>query len=194
MFYDAHGNPDPNGSYEMRGGRMCLRQGASVSFEMTMFDSAAKRSTSGSIDEALRLKFAEMAKARGVSVDEMLLTMEQREIENTVAETAKAFVTAQAGKGLAAQFAKDAALITDAERVLIVAKAESKHRMSNAHLASPPPFTDRHAVAAVINAIKVKANAQGLASAHTTVAADLRVQHDTDREARKQQLRDGWRR
>jgi hypothetical protein len=62
------------------------------------------------IDEALRLKFAELAKGQGTSVADMLAHMDQGKIEETAAEVARAFVSAQAGKGVATMYGDSASV------------------------------------------------------------------------------------
>lgn len=95
------------------------RAGAAVRFgdaatpigigDTAMFD--AKEKAPATIDEALRVTFAQMAKAQGVTVEEMLASMEQIKIEETAAEVAKAFMSAQAGKGVATMYADSAVLL-----------------------------------------------------------------------------------
>lgn len=42
MYYDANGNPSPDGNYEKKGGRLCLRDGRRASFDVMFLDSARR--------------------------------------------------------------------------------------------------------------------------------------------------------
>ncbi|MBV9528335.1 MAG: hypothetical protein JOZ79_08240 [Sphingomonas sp.] len=164
------------------------------------FDSAAmpiadgKPSSPGSIDEALRERFATMAKTSGTTVAEMLATMSQQDIEKAASEVAVAFVSAQAGNGVAATFAKDAAVsLSDAERSMIIAKARNDHDLCHGYLRSPPAFTAADAAKAVCAAIKQKAGARAFLDEQAVISTTLKARQDEAYAASKQALRDAHR-
>jgi PBP1b-binding outer membrane lipoprotein LpoB len=195
MFCDHTGRPTDDGDYELRDGQIILRNGRTIGARMMFMDGASSKADKppASIDEALQQTFETMAKSQNTTVAAMLTSMPQAKIEETAAQVATAFISAHAGHGVASQFAKDAAFISDAERNLIVTKARADHETSHAYLASPPPFTDRDGSAAVINAIKRKASNAALSATRASMTADLKAKHDAAYAASKQQLRDAHR-
>lgn len=44
MYCNAQGHPDPNGDYEMRGGKMILRDGRRIGVDLSFMDAAPKPS------------------------------------------------------------------------------------------------------------------------------------------------------
>jgi hypothetical protein len=165
MYCDANGRPDPNGDYELINGSVCVRDGRGIVFNRMFMDSAsglnlrdAKSDPPKSIDEALRQRFAEMAKQQGIDVNEMLASMKQTAIEEVASEVAARVVSAHAGQGVASQFATDAALLTDAERDYAISRARSDYRQRYAYLpeSQRPAFTADAAATAVADAFEAK--------------------------------------
>lgn len=209
MFYGDNGLPDPNGRFELIDGRLKLRErgtlkaGESLAFDVMFMDATPsidrKAEEPATIDEALRLRFAEMAKEQGTTVRKMLSSMEQSKIEEAAAEVAKAFISARAGAGVAAQLG-DAAVLSDGEKSYATTRARQLHDTRYAHLpvAQRPPFTEALAAAAVSDAAALKlrnlatqaafaADEYNDPSFRSSIDLALRV-------TRKHITRDAWRR
>lgn len=45
MYCDRHGRPDPNGQFQMKDGKVILREGGRVSFDLSFYDSAPPSSS-----------------------------------------------------------------------------------------------------------------------------------------------------
>lgn len=116
QYFDASGRPDPNGAYQLCDGKMMLRPGRSATFDLTLCD--AKAQPPKTIDEALKQRFAELAKGQGADVATVLANMSQSQLEDLAADVAKAFINSVAGAAVAAKF-------TDAQRASITASATS---------------------------------------------------------------------
>lgn len=43
MFYDAAGRPSPDGDYELINGKLCIRDGRKIHFDVMLWDSAPSR-------------------------------------------------------------------------------------------------------------------------------------------------------
>lgn len=211
MFCDSRGRPDPNGDYELINGKLCLRDGRSITFPMMFRDKIAAEPKS--IDEALRQRFAEMAKARGTTVAEMLSSLQQSEIEEAATAEAKAFVNAQAGKGIAAMFGDSfqravsaaktmqrdafASYLTDDERGDAKSKVVRDWAMRHAYLGtSAPPLSAAQEAAAIEDAATQKARRVARAwdiAQLTRDTAAAEAGRDTLRQMQKEQLSTAWR-
>lgn len=186
MYCDARGHADPNGDFELINGQVCVRDGRGVGTSRFFMDKSADPKT---IDEALRLRFAEMAKVRGTTVAEMLAGLEQRQIEEAATDVAKAFVSAQAGKGIASMFGDSvqracsaakamrgeacASYLTDEERGLARSKAVRDWAMRHAHLGDQaPPLSAAEEAAALEDTATQKARraARAWDTAQLTIA------------------------
>jgi hypothetical protein len=114
QYFDAQGRADPNGAYQFRDGKLVLRSGGSVNFDLMMCDSASggahftdAKSDSDppkSIDEALRQRFAGLAERQNTDVESLLAKMEQKNLEEIAADVAKSFISSIAGGGVAKHF------------------------------------------------------------------------------------------
>jgi len=100
----------------VRGNHIALvpaaRGGPALRIGDTMLDAKEKPLTS--IDEALKARFATMAKAEGATVAEMLARMEQAKVEEIAAEVATAFVSGLAGTGVASRYSDSDVLLAKA--------------------------------------------------------------------------------
>jgi bacterioferritin-associated ferredoxin len=167
MFCDANGRPAPDGDYTLINGRPILRDGRSVTLQVHMID--AKTGAPTTIDEALKATFAEMAKAQGVTVPELLAALSQKQIEEAAASVATKFVSGAAGAGVAARFADsgrfarqllDAAYSQHQDALTVMSKvahAKANHRMAQAHRGdAAKPWTAEMQTRAIADAQSAK--------------------------------------
>ncbi|OQW44365.1 MAG: hypothetical protein A4S16_03495 [Proteobacteria bacterium SG_bin6] len=103
-----------------------------------------------SIDEALRQTFAEMAKAEGTSVEQMLAGMEQAKLEETAATVARKFISAKAGAGGAGHYADSEVLLakSSASRMRRDALAGGAQHMAAARAVRDAALSSGHAPSA----------------------------------------------
>lgn len=55
MFCDANGNPNPNGDFQMIDGKLIMRPGRRLHFDITMMRDSASRSTGPLADAAAEI-------------------------------------------------------------------------------------------------------------------------------------------
>ena len=137
MFCNADGTPNNTGDYELVDGRpkpRTMRDGEWVRFEVALMDGVpagrivtgdAKPDEPKTIDQALRAAFAQMAETKGTTVPELLAALQQREIEDLAASTAKSFMSSLAGAGIAKQFSDSAS----AASAVATAARDAAHRI-----------------------------------------------------------------
>lgn len=206
MRYNSDGRPDSGGLFEMINGRLTLcdgplEEGQYLGFDRVVMDvSPVARhffrdedvKAPQSIDETLTREFEVQAKAKNMSVREMLTSMTQGEIAAIVAQVATEFVAQAAAAGVASTFSKDS-VFNDSELRHRIAKAQRDHDMQQAHkpAGQRQPFVADAALADAIRTL-VSERAQAVRGAQFSDAA-LRSEAEGARIARKHLTSNAWR-
>lgn len=208
MPHNSAGQPDQNGRFQLIDGvlkpRRQIEEGDYIGFDMALVDAAsgsrvfltdAKAEPPKSIDEALKQQFKLLAERDRTTVSEWLAKKPQKDIEEIASQVAAQYISAQAGAGVAAQYAKDSAMLTDADRAEInyrVAAAKDKHDLARASRPHLPVFDEAAAFSDAVS-VKTAETARRMVFDSSGDAQRLADEAEGARIARKHQISNAWR-